>query len=323
MLTSKKAIKLYPGLFLVLFYGYQTWDLNHYPALLAVLGDVALLLIPVYTHILFLIPRVLRQKKYVLYIIGFIGVVLFTGFLPTWLDWFLAASRQPVYINISNAIVLSVLALGYDFTIDYFRQQKRQRALERQQLETEVQMLRMQLNPHFLFNTLNNLYGLALTKSDHLPDLMLQLSELLRYLHDEGKKSKVELDKELNFLSHYIQLQKVRLPNHVTVNFEKTGNSDNLTIAPALLINFLDNAFKHLNSESLEAFVDIRIEVTHQQLIMDIRNSKTDEQQENQREGTGLSNMQRRLALLYPGKYEFQVMDEGQAFRAYLKLHLS
>lgn len=321
-LLSNKAAYWYPGLFLGLLYAFQLGNAGMEVRLLSTIGDLLLLLLPVYTQLLFLIPRLFRQNRYKLYFLIAIAVVLITSYLPEWLPLFFTASDQPVYINLSNAIVLSVLSVGYDYTVNYFYQQKRKRALEKQQLETELQMLKMQLQPHFLFNTLNNLYGLALTKSDRLPGLMMQLSELLRYLHDKAGKEEVPLEKELNFLENYINLQKVRLPDHVEVRFEQNGNAEGIMITPALLINFVENGFKHLDTKMEGAFITLTLNIRDEELVFGVRNTKTAEKAEN-RKGMGLQNITKRLALLYPNAHELIVKDEGETFWTKLKLQLT
>ncbi len=322
ILTSDIAIKLYPGFFVILLYVSQTFTHTDARYPIGAMGDLLLLLAPVYILLLLLIPHFFRKKRYLLFTLFSIVLVVLSGLLPNWLECFYAANKQATSINFSNALILFILTLGYDLSINYFKEKEKQKQLERQRLETELQMLRMQMNPHFLFNSLNSLYGLALSKSDRLPDLLMRLSELLRYLHDERKHSKVPLGREIEFLENYINLQKVRLPDHVTVDMELNGDPEGRHIAPALLIHFLENAFKHLNTESAKAFVQIRIGIRDKELTMEVRNSKADRNDE-ERNGSGLSNMRKRLDLLYPNAYYMQTEEGGNFFWAYLKLELS
>jgi sensor histidine kinase YesM len=135
-----------------------------------------LLLAPVYLNLMAWFPKGLRQQRYWLFGLGNSLTVAVVTLLPLLLAGAFTVSAQPAILNLTNALSLVLLSTGYQYAIDYFKERRKKQQLAQKQMETELQMLRMQLNPHFLFNTLNNLYGLAITKSDHLPDLMLKLS---------------------------------------------------------------------------------------------------------------------------------------------------
>lgn len=321
-LKSRTALTFYPGLFLMLFYGYQVMNSGTEVKPLELGLGLLLLFLPFYLNLLLLIPYLLKQKHYGWYGLCFPVVILTSGYLPVLIGPDFLLSQQSIAINISNALILMVLSLGYQYALDYFREKRKQRQMERKQMETELQLLRMQLNPHFLFNTLNNLYGLAITKSDRLPDLMLKLSDLLRYLHDEAHKDAVALEKELDFLGNYIDLQKMRLAGNARVTYEQQGEPGDLTIPPAMLINFIENSFKHLNTEAREAFIDIRVTINDHNLDFKVVNSKG-EAEPIKRDGTGLANIRKRLALLYPSQYELSVEDQGATFLVHLNLSLT
>lgn len=322
LFSSPAAIKIYPGLFLVIFYMFQAFTRSPLPPdPLQIIGDLILLLLPVYLNLLVLFPVFLRQKKHLLYWITILVTVGITGFLPMMMGPVVSLDEQSLVINISNALVLVLLTTGYQYAIDSFHEKTKQRQIERRQLETELQLLRMQLNPHFLFNTLNNLYGLAISKSDRLPELMLKLSELLRYLHDETHKEKITLRKELAFVENYIELQKLRFSKKVKVEFHVEGNVCNLDISPALLINFIENGFKHTNIESPEAFVITHVMVQNNTLLFRVFNSRKGESK-GTRKGSGLRNIQRRLDMLYTNSYSLDIRTGTKTYFVKLKLHL-
>lgn len=326
VLLARKALMAYPGLLVILIFGYQLWMEAETIAFFPLVSDMVFTLLPVYVNLGLLLPYLLKQSRYGFYTLSAIGVIALAAFLPKLLPFASAMKQQPVIFNLTNALMLFLLATAYQYLIDYFKEQKRRRHLEYKQMETELQLLRMQLHPHFLFNTLNNLYGLAVTKSDRLPDLMLKLSDLLRYLHDEAKQTAVPLEKELAFLENYMELQKLRLPEHVSVQYHKNGDVENKTIAPALLINFLENSFKHLNTKDQGAFISVNIAIQSEEMFFDVVNSKKadtlNSESHSEREGSGLANIRKRLVWLYPDQHELTVKDEADQFQVTLNIRL-
>lgn len=195
----------------------------------------------------------------------------------------------------------------------------------RQQMQAaELKLLKSQLNPHFLFNTLNNLYGLSVIKSDKLPDLMLQLSDLLRYSLYDTKATFVPLKKEIAYLENYISLEKIRLEEQVAIRTNIENVDSELSIAPMLLIAFLENAFKHLSKEE-DAFVDVVIQLDGQDLLFSCANSKAEATHnlEKGNGGIGLQNVQKRLDFLYPNKYDLTMNNDTKIFKVDLKINLA
>ena len=191
--------------------------------------------------------------------------------------------------------------------------------------EAELQLLKAQLNPHFLFNTLNNLYGLSVLKSDKLPNLMLKLSDLLRYSLYDTKEKLVPLEKELKYLENYIALEKIRLEDKTDIQFIKKGNFNNQKIAPMLLIVFVENAFKHLNKEG-KSKVIIKIESTENTLNFSCENTfdKAEvgkKQLETHKSGIGLQNAKKRLELMYTSNYKLTISDAQSLYLVALELN--
>ena len=193
--------------------------------------------------------------------------------------------------------------------------------------EAELQLLKGQLNPHFLFNTLNNLYGLSVTKSDKLPDLMLKLSDLLRYSLYDTQEQWVPLKNEVQYIQNYITLEKLRLEEKTAIDFRMEGQANQHRIAPMLLIVFLENAFKHFGAPGDQLpQISIKLSINERTLQFSCYNTKDNQIQESPRQqntsGIGLANVRKRLELLYPKRHQLGIQNEVDTYRVFLELHL-
>jgi sensor histidine kinase YesM len=193
--------------------------------------------------------------------------------------------------------------------------------------KSELHLLQSQLSPHFLFNTLNNLYGLSLVKDDKLPDLLLKLSDLLRYSVYQSSDTFVPLKDELDYIKNYIEFEKIRLDDRLklTVNLEESASAD---IAPMLLIVFIENAFKHSkNTISKFITIDIELKLWENNILFSISNTYDKENSQdnplNKASGLGLENAKRRLELLYPGQYNLQIENKDTSYKVMLQLKRS
>lgn len=210
--------------------------------------------------------------------------------------------------------------------------------LEKEKKLYELDLLKSQLNPHFYFNTLNNLYALALSKSEKTPECILQLSKLMEYVIYDCKNNLVKLSKELDFIKNYIALEKLRYESDVKINLnlnlnhKENSQIDNqidkisdyhivnkeFYIIPMILIQFVENAFKHGLSKKTDAFVDINIEINDNKLNFEISNSFDDINQE--KSGIGLENTRRRLDLYYPNKYKLEINQNSKIYNVKLQI---
>ena len=208
---------------------------------------VILLLAPaIYINNLILLP--LFRKRTLVFFLLFIGnTLLFSMIAIFYITLF--ENQTFEWRMLFNFLGIMILALTFGSTIKIARDSFSRRQHEK---EAELKLLKAQLNPHFLFNTLNNLYGLSVLKSDKLPGLMLKLSELLRYSLYETKETLVPLEKEIQYLENYISLEKIRLEDTTTIQFTQSGNFVSQEIAPMLFIVFVENAFKHLGISAEE-----------------------------------------------------------------------
>ncbi len=187
--------------------------------------------------------------------------------------------------------------------------------------KAELALLKSQINPHFFFNTLNNLYGLVVEKSEKAPEVVLKLSDMMRYTIYEGKEDLVAVKDEISYLENYIELHKIRYQKKVEILFTHDVQ-EGLKVAPLLFIVLLENAFKHGVSEMDEdAFIHLRMQSQEKQLFFTIENS-FDEAITNKKNGIGLNNLKKRLKYLYPGQHELIVEEKESVYKASLNLEL-
>ena len=210
--------------------------------------------------------------------------------------------------------------------------QQEKNELEKMQLttqlklkEAELKLLKAQVHPHFLFNTLNNLYGLTLEKSDSAPQLVLQLSEILDYILYRCQAPKVQLKEDLYNLKNYIEIEKIRYSEKLKLEFDFPGDTGKLEIAPLILLPFVENAFKHgVSHFPGVAEVKIKASIVGKNLIFNIENSRNPlaKPTNNQSNGIGLINVKRRLELLYPQKHILTINEQPETFSVNLTLEL-
>jgi LytS/YehU family sensor histidine kinase len=230
------------------------------------------------------------------------------------------------YWYIQNCILFSYKAcllglIAYFIAISQKIEKEKQEA-EREKIRAELSFLRSQVNPHFLFNTINDIYSLVYQKSDLAPDALLKLSGILRYMLDEGNRDQVPLQKELTYLEDYIALQRIGLKDQLQLEVQTSGLPGSLQIASLLLIPFVENIFKHGMLTDPQHPAKLRIEIEGTMLKLEAANAVR-LQQKDAVKGIGLHNVERRLQLLYPGKHTFERKDEDGYFYCSLTLQLT
>jgi two-component system LytT family sensor kinase len=195
--------------------------------------------------------------------------------------------------------------------------------LEKDNLETEIKFLKSQINPHFLFNSLHNIYGLTILQPDLAADQLLKLSDILRYMLYDSNEEKVPLHREVEYLRNYIELAQLKDSRGMDIRFEVGEGDQGLRVSPLLFIPFLENAFKHSQIEDLEnGFIHISLNTEGNQLTFEVRNSKPKHAYTKDNiGGIGLKNVQQRLNLLYPEKHRLQIDETEQAFNVHLELN--
>ncbi|MEM8526120.1 MAG: sensor histidine kinase, partial [Bacteroidota bacterium] len=278
-----------------------------------------------------LIPRVLKEKGVLYYGFAMVGVILL--FYPL----FIALVRllpivETLEIGAFNGdqtfgtdgggipFVIMLVTVPIVVSSQWFRQNSQIANLEKEKVDAELSFLRQQINPHFYFNTLNNLYALSLTKDQRTPEVILQLSELMRYVIYKGKEKTVLLKEELKYIEDYIQLQQIRLHKQLDYRFEKEIQNENLLISPLLFINLIENAFKHgIEPATKDCFLHLSLKSDDRQLVFTCENSF--EEQPTHQDGTGLKNLHRRLELLFPKQHELTTRMTENTFNAILEIN--
>jgi two-component system LytT family sensor kinase len=286
-----------------------------------------------YLNYLLLIPLFLDKKRYSYYFAAVAVVLLVYGFgkygVALVFKEIVLMHEKGHYVHfwqyflstIFTSLLFLVLSAALKFTVDWVLNERIQRDLENQRLSAELAFLKSQINPHFLFNSLNSIYSLAYQRSETTPEAILKLSEIMRYMLYECNDNKVDLEKELQYLQNYIDLQKIRFANKAYIDFKIEGKVEDQQIVPLLLIAFIENAFKHGVANNPLTPIRLLIDVEEAHLHLYIQNKKHNNNRDASG-GIGLNNVQRRLNLLYPGKYNLDIKDETDTYTVELSLVL-
>lgn len=217
--------------------------------------------------------------------------------------------------------ILFIIVFAYFILSFLFEKWKIYKQLENEKTEAELSLLKSKINPHFLFNTLNNLYGLVIKKSDEAPQFLLKLSEILRYTIYEGRNEIVPLKDEINYLEQYIEIHKIRYNKKVNIHFDKFIEDENIEIAPLLFIMLLENAFKHgVESLTNNAFIKIKLIAKDNKIAFTIENNY--EPNHKKEKGIGIENLKHRLKLIYPKRHELLLTKKEKVYKAQLNIKL-
>ncbi|TPN87740.1 sensor histidine kinase [Aquimarina algicola] len=287
---------------------------------LASLFTITLLAPPIYLNNLFILP-LLREKLVLFFFLFLINLLVSSSIFVYIMSIVL---QQELQWNLwANFLGVMILALIFASAIKLARDSFYRRQQEK---DAELKLLKAQLNPHFLFNTLNNLYGLSVIKSDKLPGLMLKLSDLLRYSLYDTKETFVPLEKEIRYLENYMSLEKIRLENTTEIQFHKKGDFTTTKIAPMVLIVFVENAFKHLETiQGKKSSVSVSLSVQGEKMMFSCINTfasnhHTKPSLETGKSGIGLQNAKKRLDLIYADKYKLDIIKKDEKFVVELML---
>lgn len=292
-----------------------------------------------YFVILYLIPKYLLTRKYGLFIlygfytfiISFTLIILsifygliFSSYLKQADSQVLTKSLALIILGVYFVVIIATMIgiLFYNYSNDLKNEDLKNKFLQTQlQLKNqELRFLKMQIHPHFLFNSLNVIYGYALQKKDQTPDMILKLSNLLDYILYQVDKPSVLLSNELNHINDYIELEKVRFEDTLKVDFQQKNIDNSIAIAPMLLIPFVENSFKHGVISKGELNVTILVEMKNNILSFEINNTSKLEKEESP--GIGLENIKKRLELLYKDRYKLRIQNKENLFSVKLELQL-
>ncbi len=278
----------------------------------------------VYPNYIFLLPILVKDKKPLKYLTGVAILILAVSAFSIFIQNSLAGSfdPRPKWQGFLLRPLVLMILLGISSTWRFLEDWIIAQEKNREQLESELKFLKSQVNPHFLFNSLNNIYSLSYRNHPNATKMIASLSDIMRYLlYDCGTK-RVKLKKEARLIENYIKLQNLSQEEALNVDFYEEGISNHHEVAPMLLINFVENAFKHSNIlENSEAWININLIIENDVLNFSIRNSYI--QSSNQTAGgIGLKNTSRQLELNYPEKHKLEINKEKEAFEVTLKLVL-
>lgn len=283
-----------------------------------------------YITINYLIPRFLNKARYIYFALLFCLSTLIATFLRTIVSYYITiylyhlappdiAQLYPV--SLLNIFIWTSILVAGKMIIEKVKNQRYTEALDKERIKNELDFLKAQHNPHFLFNSLNTLYFQIDKTNTDARETLLKLSEMLRYQLYEGSVDKITIDKELSYLKSYIELQRLRLNKNYIVNFHAEESVNNFEIAPMLIIPLVENSFKHV-SHFTDKPNEIKISLSYNNLefICEISNTSEQNVQKNSG-GIGLKNLERRLQLLYPERFELNVIEETGRFSVLLKIN--
>lgn len=336
-LNRHKVLMLHMA-FWLLYISYRTFDLHKYMglkmAVLFVVLSAVLRMVAAYTHYFFILPAWLRNKQSIQYAIKLTLLVAVVSAVRLYAETALMAwaNIEPMYYQVIT--VSRVIGIVWDtlafllfigmirFTTDWFDLENKKKQLENEKLIAELNYLKARINPHFLFNTLHNLNYLVYAGSKNATDVIIKLSNIMRYMIYDASKDHVPLKKEIEYMNDYIHLESIRLNQAFTLNFNVSGNLNELEIAPLILITFLENAFKHGVSDQVEdCWIDIDLTVSADTIRYHVANRKIGQgTTQKLKSGFGLENVRKRLLLSYPGKHELNIADKNDIFETELIL---
>lgn len=288
------------------------------------------LLLTFYINYFFLIPRYLLAKKYWSYFlclllaiatVFFLSGILFffSGFNPDALAQTNPVIEKIIPVIIINAISLWLLTIVLSVLWAIYNRLKQ---TETEKLNAQIASLKSQINPHFLFNTLNNIYATAIDTSPRAADMVDKLAEMMRYTMKETQQDLVWLEDEINYIHNFIELQQQRLDRTVKLEYRALQNIPAVQIAPMLLIPFIENAFKHGVNAEQKSHIIIELSMDKTAFQLKVINNKVDVQQEiTEKTNLGIANTRHRLELIYPSRHLLVINDTGKEF--FVSLHLN
>lgn len=316
------------ALFLSFFYGYRSTGFQ-------VTLWLVVLLLPVsigttYFFIYFLIPRYLIKKRYFQFTLYSFYTIIVSVYLElivlvfvliviAGLDFGLA-NFEPLFF-LAGMYIPVLLAITANLYSGWRKLDDEHHFLAKQKAEAELRFLKSQLHPHFLFNTLNNLYALALEKSDKLPEMILKLADLLHFILYESSNDKIPLEKELEQVRNYIELEKLRFENNDDIKIEVSGDVEKASILPLSILTLVENGFKHgIQQSQNQGWLKIFVNVLSNRISVSVTNSIGKQASKSDEKGIGLSNLQSRLKLIYKDQYKLVISGEEDSHKVQMNL---
>jgi len=317
------------------------WDIIFYQFYRS-LGRVCSLIPFCYFIVYFLVPRFAQDRKFIqfgvlffltvisLYILTYYSLYFYTEiarvnpYVQKWPAWLYFFNSFYSNINFTGSVPTCCLMLAIKYYKNWYVKQRRSEQLGRENIQAELQLLKAQVHPHFLFNTLNNIYSFVLTKDNRAAALVDKLAGMIDYMRTEGENPSVHLEKEIQLIKDYVGLEKVRYGDRLDLKVDITGEYQNKLIAPLLMIPFVENCFKHGASIMRgNQWIHLVINIKGNELDFILSNSKplNPPIQKNQK-NIGLINVKKRLELLYPGKHFLEISSNEEVYKVHLRVTL-
>lgn len=295
-----------------------------------VLSENILLVIFFFLNYFLFTSKFYFKKEYFLYILLLVISFFIIYKLPSFIFPIERSSRFTGKFGSRKSLIFliwmlkALMFLCMTMISMFLRQNQRYHEMKEEKQLSEIAYLRAQINPHFLFNTLNNIYSLTLMKSDSASDAVMKLSKMMRFVVSESSKEMVPLQQDLDYIKNYILLQQLRLVDKESVIFEVNGSTTGLMISPLLLINFIENAFKYGVMDEVDQPIKIIITIEEQWLSLDVENTISEDQIPDQiKTEVGIKNTEKRLNYLYANAYQLQIDKQENKFKVHLKLKLN
>lgn len=289
-----------------------------------------------YFNIYVLMPQFLRRKLYFSYFLSLLMLISLTSFLVIITYYFVDFIPEQTKASLWSQRFFAFNAISISYTIavtlslklvkNWYDREQQAKNLEKLNIEAELKFLKSQINPHFLFNSLNGIYALALQKDNKTSEMILKLSEMLRYLLYSGNEERVKLEDEIDYIQNYLAFEKLRFGDRLEVIFSAIGDIQNKKIAPMLFLPFFENAFKHgVNKQTETSLVKGKIEVANDKLNFKLENNAFDiyKPDTNLSGGIGLENIQKRLRLLYPKSSILEIENKKNKFIVKFSVNLN
>lgn len=273
-------------------------------------------------YILKLLTEKRKYWQYALLIVAWLAVTTTLTYCLRIYIFKINVHPDALFEELAFAVVWLLVGVGIWFLYRQATAQTRELRMSLLLREKELQYLQSQLNPHFFFNTLNNLYGVSLRFPKKTPELILSISELVRYQLESSQKQQVPLEEELQFIRNYIYLERARIRQRCQVSFRKKGSEEGLLIAPLILIAFIENAFKYAPSSIQASFIKVELSIRLNVLTLKVSNKVPENTEKVSSSGVGLKNVKQRLLLMYPNKHLLNTYEKNSIYYVELQLTL-
>ncbi len=327
--------------FWVLYASYRVYDISEYlglrKAMIYLSVPTSFNIIASYIHYFFILPPLIRDKKALPYA-GRLLVLLFVIFslrilveneilaqITTNESYYKTLRIPRIISTVWDTMSFLIFTGMIRFTFDWFDLENKKRQLENEKLVAELNYLKAQINPHFLFNTLHNLNYLVYAGSKSATEVIIKLSNIMRYMIYDANKEKVSLQKEIAYMNDYVDLESIRLNRKFQIDFHTDGNTRNVEIAPLIMITFLENAFKHgVSDQEANCWIKVDLVVTDTVVKYSVSNRKLKSLANAKlKSGFGLDNVMKRLHLSYPGQHQLDIIDNKEVYQVFLTLNIA